>query len=157
VIGGKGFLATSDPPVVHRILGRGGPDAVWTSKVLDANFRATFGTMTWRSTGALELSTRTGNTQSPDGTWTAWSTPLAAAGVITSAPGRYIQARARWVRDPNAVLTEVTIPFVTENVRPVITEISAQSKGGPAKEPTTSVPASGGEVGKHESVVKVTW
>jgi hypothetical protein len=55
------------------------------------------------------------------------------------------------------VLTEVTIPFVTDNVRPVITEISAVAKGAPAKEPASSVPASGGEVGKHESVVKVTW
>src|SRR5690606_3695135 len=34
VRGGKGFVATSDPPVLRRILGRGGPDAVWTSKVL---------------------------------------------------------------------------------------------------------------------------
>jgi hypothetical protein len=65
--------------------------------------------------------------------------------------------RARWARDPNAILTEVTIPFVTDNVRPVVTEISAAVKAGPTKEPTTTVPASGGEVAKHDSVVKVTW
>ena len=40
VIGGKGFVATSDPPVLHRIIGQGGADAVWTSKVLDAGLRA---------------------------------------------------------------------------------------------------------------------
>lgn len=158
VAGGKGFVATSDPPVAHRILGRGGPDAVWTSKVLDATLRAHFGTLTWRSTGTLELSTRSGNTSAPDATWTAWSNPMTAAAAIPSPPGRYVQVRARWARDPNAVLHEVTIPFVTENVRPVVTEISAAAKGGPTKEPATgAVPASGGEVGKHESVVKVTW
>jgi hypothetical protein len=42
-------------------------------------------------------------------------------------------------------------------VRPVITEVSAAPKGAPAKEPVAAVPASGGDVGKHESVVKVTW
>jgi hypothetical protein len=157
VSAGKGFVATSDPPVAHRILGRGGPDAVWTSKVLDATLHSRFGHLSWRSTGPLELSTRSGNTTAPDATWTAWSNPLAAPGAITSAAARYVQVRARWARDPNAVLTEVTIPFVTDNVRPVVTEVSAAVKAGPTKEPTTGVPASGGEVAKHDSVVKVTW
>jgi hypothetical protein len=157
VAGGKGFVATSDPPVAHRILGRGGPDAIWTSKVLDATLRARFGTLSWQSTGPLELSTRSGNTTGPDATWTAWSTPVTQPGAITSTAGRYVQVRARWSRDPNAVLTEVTIPFVTDNVRPVVTEISAATKAGPTKEPATGVPASGGEVAKHDSVVKVTW
>ena len=157
VLGGKGFVATSDPPVVHRILGRGGPDAVWTSKVLDTTLRAKFGHLGWRSSGALELSTRSGNTTAPDATWSAWSNPLAAPGAIASPPGRFVQVRARWARDPNAILSEVTIPFVTDNVRPVITEVTAATKGAPAKEPTSGVPASGGEVGKHESVVKLTW
>ena len=158
IAGGKGFVATSDPPVAHRIVGRGGPDAVWTSKVLDATLRARFGTLSWRASGALELSTRSGNTTTPDATWTAWSNPATTPAPIASTPGRFVQVRARWARDANAVLTEVTIPFVTDNVRPVVTEINAAAKGGPTKEPATgSVPASGGEVGKHDSVVKVTW
>ncbi len=158
IAGGKGFIATSDPPVAHRILGRGGPDAVWTSKVLDATLRARFGHLTWRASGALELSTRSGNTTAPDATWSAWSNPLTGPAPITSPPARFVQVRARWARDPNAVLAEVTIPFVTDNIRPVVTEVSAAPKGGPTKEPATgAVPASGGEVGKHESVVKVTW
>lgn len=158
VSGGKGFVATSDPTVFHRILGRGGPDAVWTSKVLDTGLRAKFGHLAWRSSGALELSTRTGNTATPDATWSAWSNPLAAPGAITSPQGRYVQVRARFARDPRAVLTEVTIPFVTDNVRPVVTEVNAVPKGAPAKEPgKEAVVASGGDLGKHDSVVKVTW
>jgi hypothetical protein len=157
IAAGKGFIATSDPPVVHRILGKGGADSVWTSKPLDAGLRARYGMLTWRATGPLELSTRTGNTSTPDGTWSAWSGPLTGPAAITSASGRYVQVRARWVRDPNAVLTEVTVPFVTDNIRPVILEVSASSKGGHTKEPTSSIPASGGEIAKHDSVVKVTW
>lgn len=157
VAGGKGFVVTSDPPVFHRILGRGGPDAIWTSKVLDAGLRAKFGTLSWRSSGGLELSTRTGNTPTPDATWSAWSNPMTTPSVVSSAAARYVQVRARFSRDPNAVLHEVTVPFVTDNVRPVVTEVTAAAKGGPAKEPASALPASGGEVAKHDAVVKVTW
>lgn len=154
--GGKGFVATSDPPVLHRILGRGGPDAVWTSKVLDATLRARFGTLSWRASGAVEVSVRTGGTGQPDATWTGWSGPMTAPAPI-NASARYVQVRARFSRDPNASLAEVTIPFVTDNVRPVVTEVNAASKGGPTKEPAKEIPASGAEPPKHESVVKVTW
>lgn len=157
VAGNKGYVVTSDPPVFHRILGRGGADAVWTSKVLDATLRAKFGTLSWRATGGVELSTRTGNTATPDATWGPWSSAMTAPGVIASTPARYVQVRARWTRDANATLHDVTIPFVTDNVRPVVTDVTAVAKGGPTKEPATAVPASGGEVGKHDSVVKVTW
>jgi hypothetical protein len=156
VAGGKGFVASSDPAVFHRIIGRGGPDAVWTSKVLDASLRARFGTLSWRATGAVELSVRTGGTGTPDATWTGWSNPLTAPGPINQT-ARYIQVRARFSRDPNASLAEVTIPFVTDNVRPVITEINAATKGAAVKEPVKEVPASGGEPPKHDTVVKVTW
>lgn len=156
VAGGKGFVATSDPPVLHRIVGRGGPDAVWTSRVLDATLRARFGTLSWRSSGPVELSFRTGGTSVPDATWTGWSNPLTAPGPIQQT-GRYVQVRARFLRDPGARLAEVTIPFVTENVRPVVTEVTATTKAGPVKEPVKDVPASGGEPPKRDSIVKVTW
>lgn len=154
--GGKGFVATSDPPVFHRILGKGGPDAVWTSKVLDATLRAKFGTLSWRAAGAVELSYRTGGTGLPDATWSGWSNPITTPQSINQT-ARYVQVRARFSRDPNAQLAEVTIPFVTENVRPVVTEVSATAKVSPPKEPAKEVPATGGEPPKHDSVVKVTW
>ena len=154
----RGVIATTDPPVVHRILGRGGADAVWTSKALDAGLRARFGTLSWRATGPLELSARTGNTQVPDASWTAWGPPLTANGPLNVAQGRFVQVRARWSRDPKAVLTEVTVPFVTDNVRPVVLEVSASPKGAPAREPSgSSIPASGGEPTKHDPVMKVSW
>jgi hypothetical protein len=155
--GGKsGVIAASDPPVIHRILGKGGADAVWTSKVLDATLRAHFGTMSWKSTGPVEVSYRTGGTGVPDATWSGWSNPLNGPAPL-NATARYVQVRARFNKDPNASLSEVTIPFVTENARPVVTEVNAVAKGGPTKEPAKDVPASGGEPGKHDPVVKVSW
>ncbi len=154
----SGFAIASDPAVFHRIVGRGGADAVWTSKVQDAGLRARFGVLSWRATGALELSTRTGNTQTPDETWTAWSAGLAAAHTVTSAPGRFVQVRARWTRDPNATLADVLLPFVTDNTRPVVLSVEAQPKAGaPTKETKEGLPPSGGEPPKHDSVLKVSW
>lgn len=153
---GKGFVASSDPPVLHRVVGRGGPDAVWTSKVLDATLRAQFGHLSWKSTGGVEFSFRTGGTGVPDATWTGWSNPMTSPGPI-NATARYVQVRARFSRDPNATLAEVTIPFVTENVRAVVTEVNTSTKGGPAKEPAKEIPASGAEPPKHDPVVKVSW
>jgi len=156
VRGGKGFVATSDPPVFHRILGRGGPDAVWTSKVLDASLPARFGTLSWRATGPIEMSVRTGGTSTPDATWTGWSNPMTAPTPINQT-ARYVQVRARFSRDPNAALSEVTIPFVTENVRPIVTEVTATRKLAQPKEPAKDIPSSGHEPPKADPVIKVSW
>ena len=59
--GGTRLVASSDPAVLHPLKGIGGPDAVWTGKVLDAGLRARFGRMAWESSGKLQISTRTGN------------------------------------------------------------------------------------------------
>ena len=151
------FVVAGDPAVFHRVLARGGSDAVWTSKVLDAGLRAKFGAARWTASGPLEVSTRTGDTQAPDATWSPWSNPLAEAGVVPSPSARFIQVRARW-RDATAVLSDVTLPFVTENVRPIVLEVSAAPKSAIAKEPTKeNLPASGGEPPKHETTIKLTW
>ena len=150
------YVVGSDNAVFHRILGKGGADAVWTSKVLDAGLRARFGSLTFRATGALELSTRTGNTLVPDGTWSAWSNGMTANGTIQSPAGRFIQVRARWTSAPDATLAEVLIPFLTDNLRPVVTELDAIPKSG-TKESKEGLVASGGDVPKHDATVKVAW
>ena len=143
------FIATSDPPVFHRVIGQGGANAVWTSKVQDASLRARYGHLSWRSSGNLEFSTRTGNTAAPDTTWTAWSERMTQPSVVASPIGRYVQVRARWV-DPKATLSEVVLPFVTENLRPIVLEVTARQPS--AKDaPAASVPP------KHDSVVKIAW
>src|SRR5580704_13662484 len=74
----------SDPAVVHRVVAFGGPDALWTSKPLDAGLRARFGHLTWRGTGSLEVSTRSGDTRIPDTSWSAWQGPVPDGGATPS-------------------------------------------------------------------------
>jgi hypothetical protein len=155
----SGWVASSDPSVIHRILGRGGPDSVWTSKPFDAGLRARFGHLTWRTSGPLEVSTRTGNTASPDATWSSWSPPLANAAPIPSPPARFVQVRARWSSnggDGGAELSDIVVPFVTENVRPIVLEVGAQPRGS-SHDSKEGIPASGGDPPRHDNVIKVTW
>jgi hypothetical protein len=155
VAGRTRFVVGSDPAVFHRILSIGGPDAVWTSKTLDAGLRAHFGHLTWRSTGPLEVSTRTGDTQTPDATWSPWTGPIAEGAVAPSPPGRFAQVRAR-LTSAGSTIAGVTLAFVTENLRAVVTEVAAREKGV-THEAKEGIVQSGGEPPKHDSVVHVTW
>lgn len=154
--GKKKFIASSDPVVFHEVKGVGGADAVWTSKVLDAGLRATLGRLRWRSEGTIELSTRTGNTAVPDTTWSAWSAPIAAPGETKSPPARYVQIRARWARDAAAVLREVTLYFVTDNARAIVTSIDASQRSH-SRSLRTGVQSSGGDAPRPSSSVKLSW
>jgi len=155
--GPKRFVAGSDPAVLHEVRGVGGADAVWTSKVLDSGLRAHFGRLVWRATGPIELSTRSGNTQVPDKTWSDWSAALAAPGKVQSPPARFVQVRARFSRDPAAILSHIVLPFVTDNARAVVTNVDAQPKNTPPVAKEASFPSSGGEPERHASVIKLTW
>ena len=153
------YVVGSDPATLHRILSVGGADATWTSKALDAGLRARFGHVSWSGTGSVEVSTRSGDTQTPDSTWTAWSTPVANGGALTSPAARFVQIRAR-LRDANAAVSDVVLAFLTENLRAVLTDVTARQKGAHESHESAkdaSVPASGGEPSKHESVVHVSW
>jgi hypothetical protein len=149
------FIVGSDPAVFHRILSVGGAQAIWTSKPLDAGLRAQFGHMTWRGTGQLEVSTRTGDTQTPDTTWSPWSPAVDQGGATLSPPGRFIQVRAR-LMDATATLADIVLPFVTENLRAVVTEVAAKSTAT-THESKDALPQSGSEVPKHDSVVHLAW
>jgi len=156
VIEGKSrFIASSDPVVFHEVTRAGGADAVWTSKVLDAGLRAHFGRLSWTADGALELQTRSGNTDKPDGTWSDWSAALAGPGEVKSPAARFSQVRARWAKDANAVLSEVRLSFVTDNARAVITSIEA----GETKPETggVTIPASGAAPDEGKPSVRLRW
>jgi hypothetical protein len=150
------FVAASDPAVFHGLIARGGADATWTSKALDAGLRARFGALSWQASGPLSFSVRSGNSATPDGTWSPWSNDMSAPGPIPSPPARYVQVRARWNRDPQAVLRDVVVPFSTDNLRAVVTDVSGQQKGV-TRDARQGLIASGSEPPKHDNVVKLTW
>jgi len=157
--GGQQFAITSDPAVLHPVRGIGGTDAVWTSKPLDACLRAHFGQLSWTASAPLELSTRSGNTQQPDDTWSPWSEPLTKPGMTQSPTARYVQIRARWSRDPQAALSDVTLPFVTDNLRAVLTSLDVdREKDDRVSNGSDDIGSSGGPVSDDANpVIKLKW
>lgn len=87
-------LVSSDGVAVYRVA-QSKAEALWTSAVLDAKTRARFGELVPRASGALRWSTRSGNTEKPDATWSAWSAESTQAGPIKSAAARFLQLRVQ--------------------------------------------------------------
>ncbi len=145
----------SDPLVYHDVTGQGGEAAVWTSKVLDAGLRAHFGLLDLTADGQLEIETRSGNTDPPDATWSEWSKPLATSGKLESPAARFLQLRARFARDPSAVLRGLRVAFVTDNARAVLTEVAAGEKDTDTG--SASVPASGAQPSEPSSKLRLQW
>ncbi|HZY83378.1 MAG TPA: N,N-dimethylformamidase beta subunit family domain-containing protein, partial [Gemmataceae bacterium] len=73
------------------------PSGTFQSRVFDAGANVNWLSATWSANvpagTSLALSARTGNTPTPDGTWTAFA-PLASSGVTVGKTSRYLQYQA---------------------------------------------------------------
>jgi hypothetical protein len=123
--------------------------------VLDAGLPARFGRIDWNASGKVQFSTRSGNTQEPDETWTDWSAPLKKRAVVQSAGGRYLQVRVRLL-ERQAEVSRVDVPFLTDNLRAVLTSVDAKS---PAQtDGSSGIRQSGKAIsGGSSSKIKLSW
>jgi hypothetical protein len=154
--GATPFVVCSDPAVVHPIRGMGGVDAAWTSKVLDAGLRASFGRLDWQATGDVQMLSRSGNTREPDDSWSSWSAPLNRPGRLTSPPSRYFQLKARFGVKGQSELARVEVFFITDNQRAVLTRVDATTGGD--RSLGDGVVASGGPItGRASTEVNLEW
>jgi hypothetical protein len=128
---GSIMAVTSNPGKVVR-LSRGPADhGTYLSEVRDAKTVASWGAIRWHATGGrVEISTRSGNTSTPDSTWSDWSSPYADAGgdEIRSPKARYLQWRAVLSGEAPA-LTSVTAAFLAHNQKPVVAGITVHPPG----------------------------
>jgi hypothetical protein len=151
----RGFLLTSDAAFLRRFQAPGDGDAVWMSKVLDAGQRARLGAFSMEARGNVELAFRTGPTVTPDAHWSEWSGWSAKRGVPAVPSNRFFQVRARgFVK--GGELAQVRVPFLPENQRAIVLELTASPRGTPArtKEGLVVLPT---EAPKHDAVVKLSW
>jgi hypothetical protein len=130
--GGRIVAATSNPGKVFALSSGRASTGSYESDVRDAGTVATWGAIRWRATaaaGEVEIATRSGNTATPDETWSTWSKPyaLATGDKITSPNARYIQFKA--VLKQSAVLTSVTTAYLPRNLRPEVTSITVHPAG----------------------------
>jgi sugar lactone lactonase YvrE len=123
----KGLFATSSNQGSLFRIGPGGTgEGTYESAVLDAKASAEWGRIWWRSSGGVQIQTRSGNTAKPDETWSGWSEPYAnsAGSQVTSPKAKYLQWRAvlRSTPVPGA-LSEVNVSFLPRNIAPEILSV----------------------------------
>ncbi len=134
-VGGNNlFAAASNLGKLFRLSNDTAATGTYTSSVRDAQTSATWGRLSWVGDGALELQTRSGNTNNPDSTWSDWSAPVSNpdGDAIKSPPARFIQWRATLKKSPNATsprLREVTVSYLPQNIAPKINSVSVLPAG----------------------------
>jgi outer membrane protein assembly factor BamB len=129
--GAHPMFTTGDAGAVYRVLPGPASEALWTSKVLDAQFPSRFGQLSWRGRGKLGFQTRSGNTEKPGIGWSEWSSALAEPGPIRSPAARFLQIRARLQPRDESVLYAVQAYYLPANQSATSKELSV--KPAPAK------------------------
>jgi outer membrane protein assembly factor BamB len=148
------LFVTADVAAVYRVVPGTAPNAEWTSKVLDAGFRSRFGQLDFRGEGSLALSTRSGNTERPDTTWSAWSVAATASGPVRSAAARYLQVRAR-LGTSATVLRGVTAYYLPQNQRATVRDVEmAPHRAAPAP---GDAAANAPDVPAPSTQYRITW
>jgi hypothetical protein len=98
----------------------------YESSVRDTEAISTWGKATLKSDTPqqIQLSTRSGNTGSPDKTWSDWAR-VDGDGAISSPKARFIQWRAVLRADSgrSPSLNSVTVPYMQQNFRPEVTSL----------------------------------
>lgn len=134
---GRVLIATSNPGKLLRLSAARAERGTYTSDVRDAQTVALWGTLKWAdSTPAgsrLEIATRSGNTSTPDETWSEWSISYTDrdGSPITSPRARYLQWRAVLTasRGEAPILTSVTAAYLPRNLRPRVSSITVHPPG----------------------------
>jgi hypothetical protein len=133
---GRLYYATANPGKLYRLSSARATRGTYESEVRDAQMVSSWGSVSWHGTipsgSRVEVSTRSGNTETPDDTWSAWSPTYTTAegSPITSPKARYLQWRAVLSGSGEGpVLTSVTAAYLQRNLRPVVRSITIHPPG----------------------------
>ncbi len=133
---GRILGAASNPGKVFALSPEAAKRGTYESDIRDAGTVASWGVIRWRAAlngGQIEVSTRTGNTSTPDETWSPWSKPYTNAGgeQMASPNARYLQWRLTMSSTGTVgpVLTSVTAAYLPRNLRPLVSSITVHPAG----------------------------
>ncbi len=134
--GGRLYYATANPGKLFRLSTERATRGTYESEPHDAQMVSTWGTLSWHGAASggnqIQVFTRSGNTETPDETWSPWSTAYKSAdgSAMTSPKARYLQWRAVLTGKGNGpVLTSVTAAYLQRNMRPQVRSITVHPPG----------------------------
>ena len=128
------YVGGSNQGKIYKLQSRRARSGAFESETLDAKTVASWGKFSWHvlnpESASIELSTRSGNTEEPDNSWSDWSAAYTKSGVqITSPRARYFQWRASFKqnsgpgRDGTDILDRIQIAYLQQNLRPRVDSI----------------------------------
>lgn len=134
---GAMVYATANPGKVFRLAAARAERGTYESEVRDAQTVATWGAIKWQAAtpggSTVEIFTRSGNTRTPDDTWSGWSSAYTNpdGSAITSPRARYLQWRAVMTapKGGSPLLTSVTAAYLQRNLRPRVASITIHPPG----------------------------
>jgi hypothetical protein len=138
VRGREVYAASSNQGKLFRFGAETVSEGTYESAVRDARLVASWGRIWWRGKGAVELQTRSGNSERPDTTWSEWSTPYrdSNGAQISSPRARFIQWRATLRSsgggggpDGGAMMEDVSLAYLARNVAPEVISITSLPTG----------------------------
>ncbi len=106
------------------------PTGTYESPVHDAKAASAWGRVTLRASGQVAVEARSGNTEAPDSTWSAW-TPVrldGGTGAILSPPSRYVQWKLT-LTGSSTLVQSVAVSYLPRNVAPEITQLLVLPSG----------------------------
>jgi hypothetical protein len=127
-LGGKKIaVVTNDPPAVEVLSDGYAKEGEFSLPVFDAQTQSRFGSVQLEGRGQILVRLRTGQTSTPDSTWSAWTKDVPAGmGPSALPPGRFVQAKVLLKGDgkstPNA--RRVRLAYARNNLPPFVSEIS---------------------------------
>lgn len=130
--GNETLVTTTNSGAVYRMEAGPSAKAEFRSAAKDVERFSRFGNYRIEGENAgdghLAIAFRSGNTRTPDATWSPWSAAASASdGSIDAPAGRYVQWKLTMPKPAaNVSVDAVTVAFVNRNVAPVIDNVSVQ-------------------------------
>lgn len=136
-------FSTANPGRVLSIGNAAQSPASYVSPVRDTKGVSTWGLIRWESAGAVSFFTRSGNTDTPDDSWSDWAGPYSHPDgeAIKSPPARFVQWKAVLNPAGSAVaprVTSVTVAYLPRNLRPVVSSVTTYPPGVVFQKPFSS-------------------
>ena len=129
---GETLITTTNSGAVYRLESEPSAKAEFRSAAKDVERFSRFGHYRIEGDnlgdGHVAIAFRSGNTRSPDATWSPWSTAsMSSDGPIDAPAGRYVQWKLTTPKPAaNVSVDAVTVAFVNRNVAPVIDTVVVQ-------------------------------
>lgn len=130
--GGTTLVTTTNSGAVYRMERGFAPATEFRSAAKDVERFSRFGNYRIEGrnipNGAMAIAFRSGNTRTPDSTWSAWSVPQTALeGSVQAPAARYVQWKLSMAKPaPEAVVDGVSIAYMNRNIAPAIDLVAVQ-------------------------------